>query len=136
MTNSLGIIQQVGAQRVVVAIDVRAGHATGAGWRDGGRPVADVVDQVSGAGAIHVLVTGIERDGTRDGLDLALTSQVKQRAPHFEVIGSGGVGSLNDVRDAARSAMSGLIVGRALYDDVFTLEEARATAAETRRTGA
>ncbi|HEY5651250.1 MAG TPA: HisA/HisF-related TIM barrel protein, partial [Acidimicrobiia bacterium] len=53
--------------RVVAAVDVRAGRATGAGWLDEGRNLEEVLAGLSSAGIGRLLVTGIERDGTMEG---------------------------------------------------------------------
>ncbi len=110
-------------QRVVAAIDVRKGRATGGGWLDDGRALDGVLDGVAGVGVQRVLVTGIDTDGTMDGPDLALMRRVVADG-RFAVIASGGVGSLDDLRRVAEVGCEGVIVGRALYEGRFTLAEA------------
>ncbi len=110
-------------QRVVAAIDVRKGRATGGGWLDDGRALDGVLDGVAGVGVQRVLVTGIDTDGTMDGPDLALLRRVMADG-RFAVIASGGVGSLDDLRRVAEVGCEGVIVGRALYEGRFTLAEA------------
>lgn len=120
------IVAAVEARRVVVAVDVRDGKATGAGWRDEGRDLATVLDQIQQAGVGRVLVTGISRDGTMAGPDLDLLAETMAAAPELAVIASGGVGTLDHIAQAAALGAEGAIVGRALYEGVFTLEEALA----------
>ncbi len=110
-------------QRVVAAIDVRKGRATGGGWLDDGRALDGVLDGVAGVGVQRVLVTGIDTDGTMDGPDLALMRRVVADG-RFAVIASGGVGSLDDLRRVAEVGCEAVIVGRALYEGRFTLAEA------------
>lgn len=110
-------------RRVVAAIDVRKGRATGGGWLDDGRALDGVLDGVAGVGVQRVLVTGIDTDGTMDGPDLALMRRVVADG-RFAVIASGGVGSLDDLRRVAEVGCEGVIVGRALYEGRFTLAEA------------
>lgn len=118
------VVTEVGAERVVVALDVRGGRATGAGWRDEGRALRAVVADVVAAGAIRVLVTGIGRDGTMAGPDLEVIRTVQAAAPELAVLGSGGVGSLDDLRTLASTGVEGAIIGRALYEGRFTVTEA------------
>jgi phosphoribosylformimino-5-aminoimidazole carboxamide ribotide isomerase len=118
------LVAAVGGAAVVAAIDVRDGRARGSGWRDEGRSMAAVVAAVAGAGAARALVTGIDRDGSGEGPDLDLLDLVRRFAPGLALIASGGVGSLEDIARAATSEAEAVIVGRALYDGVFTLEEA------------
>jgi phosphoribosylformimino-5-aminoimidazole carboxamide ribotide isomerase len=112
-------------ERVVAAVDVRAGRARGGGWRDQGRPVATVLDALAAAGVSRLLVTGIGRDGTLEGPDVDLTHRVVADG-RFAVIASGGVGALADLDPLAELGCEAVVVGRALYDHRFTLAEARA----------
>ena len=109
--------------RVVAAIDVREGRATGAGWLDEGRRVEEVLTDLEGLGIERLLVTGIERDGTMEGpatdlLRLALDGN------RFSIIASGGVGSLEDLDAVAALGCEAVVIGRALYEDRFTVSEA------------
>ena len=110
-------------RRVVAAVDVRAGRATGGGWLDEGQALDVVLDGVAGVGVQRVLVTGIDTDGTMEGPDLELLRRVMADG-RFAVIASGGVGSLDDLRRIAVVGCEGVIVGRALYEGRFTLAEA------------
>ncbi len=119
-----GSVARVGSSRVVAALDVRGNSATGQGWRDDGRPLEAVVDGLVGAGVERVLVTGIGRDGTMEGPDLEVIARVQAAAPQLSILGSGGVGSVADLVRLAATGAEGAIVGRALYEGAFTVEEA------------
>ncbi len=112
-------------ERVVAAVDVRSGRATGRGWTDDGRPVGEVLDDLAGAGVGRLLVTGIGRDGTMAGPDLDLTGALISDG-RFSVIASGGVAELADLEVLSALGCEGAVVGRALYEGRFTLAEARA----------
>jgi phosphoribosylformimino-5-aminoimidazole carboxamide ribotide isomerase len=118
------VVGAVGAERVVAAIDVRGGKATGAGWLDEGRDLADVLVDLTAAGVIRALATGIATDGTLAGPDTALLEEVISQAPELALIASGGVGSLADISAVAELAVEAVIVGRALYDEKFSLADA------------
>jgi len=118
------ILATIGPARVVAALDVREGMATGAGWTDGGRPVGDVAAELAGAGVVRALVTGIARDGMLSGPDLEVLCVVRGFAPALALIGSGGVGSLDDLRDLRDAGVEGAIVGRAVYEGRFGVAEA------------
>lgn len=117
-------------ERVVAAVDVSGDRATGGGWLDGGRPLAEVLDGLAGAGVARMLVTGIGRDGTMAGPELDLMRLAVEDG-RFGVIASGGVGTLDDIRKVAAVGCEGVIVGRALYESRFTLREALATGSES-----
>jgi phosphoribosylformimino-5-aminoimidazole carboxamide ribotide isomerase len=119
----LGEIEQ--SDRVVAAVDVRAGRATGAGWLDEGRDVGDVLDDLAARGIGRLLVTGIGRDGTMEGPEMELLDAVLADR-RFAIIASGGVGTLEDLRRVADAGCEAVIVGRALYESRFTLPQALA----------
>lgn len=118
------ILSVSGPSRLVVGLDVRDGHVRGSGWTDEGRPLREVVERLIEAGVERVLVTGIETDGTLQGPDHTLLAEVHRRAPGLAIIASGGVGNLVDLEALAASGWEAVIVGRALYEGVFTLAEA------------
>ena len=116
--------------RVIVAIDARAGKVAIEGWTEtSDRDAEDLAREVSGLGAAAILYTDIERDGTRLGPNVTATSRVAA-AVDTPVLASGGVGRLEDLTAlaAVRPALAGVIVGRALYAGAFTLPEAIAAA--------
>jgi len=115
--------------RVAVGLDARGTEVAVRGWVSGGG--ADLVDLARrfdrpGVGAL--VVTEIARDGTLEGPDLGQLSSVLE-ATALPVVASGGVGSLADLRaiaslEAAGRRPAGVIVGRALYEGRFTVDEA------------
>ena len=123
------IVAAIGSERVVAAIDVRGGKATGAGWLDEGRDLESVLTDLTRAGVIRALATGIATDGTLDGPDLGLLERVLALAPEIALIASGGVGTLADIKTLAGLNVEAAIVGRALYDGRFSFADA-AQAAE------
>ena len=117
------LVATVGSDRVVVAIDVRGGMARGEGWVDEGVRTDVIVERALASGAGSLLVTGIDRDGTLQGPDLELLSEVRALAPTIEVIASGGVASFADLDAAAAVGADAAVVGKALLEGVFTIEE-------------
>lgn len=109
--------------RVVAAVDVRDGRATGAGWLDEGRDLDDVLADLETVGIRRLLVTGIERDGTMEGPATGLLERALEGG-RFSVIASGGVGELEDLRAIESLGCEAVIVGRALYEHRFTVGEA------------
>lgn len=110
-------------ESVVAAVDVRGDRATGAGWLDDGRDVAEVLDHLAAVGVERLLVTGITRDGMLTGPDIQLTEQVVADR-RFKVIASGGVGGLDDIDRLSDLGCEAVVVGRALYESRFTLADA------------
>lgn len=123
------IVDALGAEAVVAAIDVRHGKAAGAGWLEAGRELDAVLADLHRAGVVRALATGIERDGMLTGPDFGLMAGVQRLAPDLALIASGGVGSLADISAVAGLGVEAVIVGRALYDGRFTYAEAVTAAA-------
>ena len=78
------------------------------------------------AGLVHILCTDISRDGKLTGPNSALYAQLVKKFPSLQIQASGGVSSLDDLRMLRGTGAAGAIVGRALYENKFTLKEALA----------
>jgi len=115
--------------RVAVGLDARGRDVAVRGWVEGsGHDLVDVARRFEDAAVAALIVTEIGRDGTLEGPALDQLSQVLA-ATGLEVVASGGVGSLGDLRalaglDVDGRHLSGAIVGRALYEGAFPLAEA------------
>ncbi len=118
------IVGAVGPEHVVAAVDVRDGNAAGEGWEDKGRKFEEVVTDLVSAGVERALVTSISRDGMMTGPDIELLGRFVTLAPGIDLIASGGVGTLHDLRKLAASGLQAVIVGRAFYEGRFTYAEA------------
>jgi phosphoribosylformimino-5-aminoimidazole carboxamide ribotide isomerase len=118
------VLEEIGElDRVVAAVDVRDGRATGEGWLDEGKDLSDVLDDLARRSVPRLLVTGIGRDGTMEGPELDLLHRTLEDS-RFQIIASGGIGSLDDLVRVAELGCESAIVGRALYESRFTLPEA------------
>jgi phosphoribosylformimino-5-aminoimidazole carboxamide ribotide isomerase len=122
----------VGAgHRVAIGLDVRGREVAVRGWEQGsGRDVVEVLGEFAEVGVEAVIVTQIARDGTMEGPDVEGLSLVLG-STNIEVIASGGIGTLDDLRALAAvevggRPLAGVIVGRAIYEGRFTVEEALA----------
>ncbi len=123
------VLALAGAERVVVGIDARDGVVALRGWRETSGEATDAVARrMAEYGVRTIIYTDIGRDGMLSGPDIAGSLAVQ--AVGVEVIASGGVGTLDDLRAIARAELGGAVVGRALYEQRFTLPEALAAAAE------
>jgi phosphoribosylformimino-5-aminoimidazole carboxamide ribotide isomerase len=110
--------------RVIVAVDANAGIVAVDGWTTSGNVTASELGRRAAAwGAAALLYTDVARDGLRIGPNLELTSELA-RAVDCEVIASGGVGTLDDLVRLRDAGVAAVVVGRALYDRRFTIEQA------------
>jgi phosphoribosylformimino-5-aminoimidazole carboxamide ribotide isomerase len=121
------LIDLHGPGKVVVSVDARGGKVSLAGWTESsGIDVAEAVAELSGRGVARFLFTPIEVDGTLEGPNLTELERVAS-STDAAVIASGGVGTLDHLRDLASAApenVEGVIVGKALYEKKFTVAEA------------
>ena len=123
------------SRRIAVGLDARAGEVATDGWLEGsGQSVLEVARNFAADGVDAFVVTDISRDGTLDGPDVEGLASVLDTVS-ADVIASGGVGRLDDLRALAGiesrggRRLSGAIVGTALYERRFTVAEAAAALA-------
>jgi phosphoribosylformimino-5-aminoimidazole carboxamide ribotide isomerase len=110
--------------QVVLAVDARDGLVAIDGWTEVTRIRAtDLVLSFAHVPLGGVLYTDVSRDGTRTGPNVEATAEIASCTP-VPVIASGGVGSLDDLRALAVRRIAACIVGRALWEGVFTLAQA------------
>jgi cyclase len=129
-----------GAQCIVVAIDARRrdGADAGKGWEvftHGGRTATgmDAVDwsrRVTALGAGEILLTSMDRDGTRAGFDLELTRAVSD-AVAVPVIASGGVGTLQHLADGITIGHADAVLAASIFHyGEYSVREAKAYLAQ------
>ncbi len=114
--------------QIVIAVDAKDGLVAVEGWVETSTVTAiELGRRAAGWGAAALLYTDVARDGTGRGPNIAATAALAA-AVTIEVIASGGVHSLDDLRALAAAGVPAVIVGRALYDGRFTVAEAVAAA--------
>ncbi|MFQ5635293.1 MAG: HisA/HisF-related TIM barrel protein [Gammaproteobacteria bacterium] len=124
-------IAAVGAQRIILAMDVRLDddgepEVLTDGWTAGsGKQLWPLIDRYLAAGAREFLCTDIARDGTLEGPNVALYRRCTRRFPTAQFIASGGVGSAADLEALDRTGVARAVTGKALLDGRLTLEEVR-----------
>jgi phosphoribosylformimino-5-aminoimidazole carboxamide ribotide isomerase len=116
-----------GPERITLALDVmfleELPMVATAGWTEAsGRTLWQVAERYPEAR--HMLVTDISRDGMLSGPNTRLIRELAERLPHVSVQASGGVSSLADLAALAEAGAAGAIVGKALWERCFELEDA------------
>ena len=123
-------IEEHGAARITVALDTRQDEngvwqLPVKGWTEQSeKNLFDMLDFYQEKGLQHLLCTDIARDGMLSGLNNHLYAEIANRFPTIEVQASGGVKTLQDIRDAKIAGAGGAILGRALLEGRFSLQEA------------
>jgi phosphoribosylanthranilate isomerase len=118
--------------RIAVGLDVRGTTLAARGWTQEGGDLWEVLARLEADGCARYVVTDVTKDGTLKGPNLDLLREVCARTDK-PVVASGGVSSLEDLRAIASLVplgVEGSIVGKALYAQAFTLEDALAAMKE------
>ena len=119
-----------GAEHIVLALDINIDEAGNKfvathGWQqDSGISIDELVTFYTKVGLKHVLCTDISRDGTLSGANESLYAQLVAEYPNIEWQASGGIGSLQDIENLKPTKVQSVILGRALLEGKFTLQEA------------
>jgi len=117
-------VKKFGAENLAAGIDARDGIARVRGWQsEGGISARDLSIQMKDAGLKTIIFTDISRDGMGRGLNIESTRALAD-VSGLDVIASGGVHTLDDVIAAREANLSGVIIGRALYEGAIDLKEA------------
>ena len=112
---------------IVVGIDAREGKVALRGWQKTADMLAvDLAQKVADMGVERIVYTDIARDGMLSGINLDATREIAE-VSGLKVTASGGVATLDDiyaVKELEEFGVDSLIIGKALYEGAFTLEEA------------
>jgi 1-(5-phosphoribosyl)-5-[(5-phosphoribosylamino)methylideneamino] imidazole-4-carboxamide isomerase/N-(5'phosphoribosyl)anthranilate isomerase len=116
--------------KIAVGLDVRGETLAARGWTEEGGNLWDVLARLEDAGCARYVVTDVTRDGMLNGPNLELLTAITEKTGK-PVVASGGIASLDDLvalRSLVPLGVEGAIVGKALYAQKFTLEQAIAVA--------
>ena len=121
-------IERWGAERIAVGLDARGRNPAVRGWTEGsGTDLFDLASTLTGVGVRTLIYTDIDRDGMLVGPNLDTAAELAERSG-AEIVVSGGVGKTEDLSliaaAAQRSAIVGVIVGKAIYEGRVDVAEA------------
>lgn len=122
--------QKFGTQCIVVAIDAKkTGDQKWEIFTHGGRQVAGLdaimwAQQMAELGAGELLVTSMDRDGTKSGFDVELIKRIAART-RVPIIASGGVGTLQHFVEGARAGATGLLAASVFHFGEFTIAQVK-----------
>jgi phosphoribosylformimino-5-aminoimidazole carboxamide ribotide isomerase len=125
-------LEEHGPERVLVSVDVRGGRVATAGWtRTSELSAETVLERLQEGGVQEFVYTNVDRDGMLEGPDLQEVRSIAA-AVSGHVVYSGGIGELADLQGLAalrQPSLEGVIVGKALYEQRFTVAQAQAALA-------
>jgi phosphoribosylformimino-5-aminoimidazole carboxamide ribotide isomerase len=112
-------------EQVAVAVDVRDGRVSAAGWTESTEQAPDAVLRgLAAQGVRTVIYTDVDRDGMLSGPDVDALPHLLELWPG-RMLYSGGIGSLAHLESLAPLPLDGVIVGKALYEERLTIVEAQ-----------
>jgi len=122
------LLENLGAKKIVISVDHKEGEIVTHGWQKGtGIKLIDAIKDFLAMGFSEFLLTNVNRDGTLEGPELKFLEQACQ-LENANVIASGGISNIKDVQDVKEKNSFGVILGKALYENKITIEEAKKVA--------
>jgi len=119
------LLSETGPEKIVISVDHKDGEIVIHGWqKDTGIKLIPAMKEFLDMGFTEFLLTNVSRDGTLEGPDLEFLEQACV-LPNANVIASGGISNVNDVKDVKEKNPFGVILGKALYENKVSIEEAK-----------
>lgn len=120
----LGWLQQLGSERIILGADVKNERISINGWKeDSSDELIPFLDKYIQKGVQKVLCTEISKDGTLQGPATALYREIMTQYPQCHLIASGGVSSMNDLKELDQAGIPAVVFGKAIYEGRIALKD-------------
>ena len=117
-------LTRYGADKIILGADAHHRKVAISGWQE--QVTTDVVDFISDyqqRGVQYVICTDVAKDGLLQGPSLELYEEIRTKIPTVRLIASGGITTVDDLRQLQRLGVHGAIIGKALYEGNLTLSD-------------
>ncbi len=119
-----GILEDFGAEKIILGADARNGRIAVGGWQETTDiDLRQVVREYQKSRVQYVLCTDIDKDGMMEGPATELYQSLLKEVPYINLIASGGIRSMYDVVEMERIGCEGVIIGKAIYEKAITLQD-------------
>ena len=119
------LLSTIGNEKIVISVDHKDGEIVINGWQKGtGKNLIESMQEFLGMGFTEFLLTNVSRDGTLEGPDLEFLEQACS-LNNANVIASGGLSHISDVKSIKEKKAFGVILGKALYENKISIVEAK-----------
>jgi len=119
------LLLSLGPEKIVISVDHKDGEIVIHGWQESaGIKLIDAIKEFLAMGFTEFLLTNVNRDGTLEGPDLEFLEEACQ-LDNANVIASGGISNVDDIKDVKEKNAFGVILGKALYENKISIEEAK-----------
>jgi phosphoribosylformimino-5-aminoimidazole carboxamide ribotide isomerase len=109
---------------LILGADAKNGMVQSAGWTEGSdQEVAAFIDLYRSQGLNQVICTDISKDGMLSGPSIDLYRTLLKDRSDLHLIASGGITTMQDLRDLRDAGLAGAIIGKAIYEGMITIEE-------------
>ena len=119
------IAKKYGFSKIVISVDHLDGFIVTHGWQESTKtPLLDAINEFVAMGFTEFLLTNVSKDGTMEGPDLKYLEKACG-IQNTNIIASGGISNIDDVSDVQTKNAFAVILGKALYEDKISIEEAK-----------
>jgi len=119
------LLETHGKERIVISVDHVDGKIMVDGWqKDSGKNLIEAIESFVKMGFSNFLLTNITKDGTLEGPDLKFLEEACN-IKNVNIISSGGISDISDVTQVKEKNAYGVILGKALYENLISIEEAK-----------
>ena len=120
----LAWLEKYGSDKIILGADAKDGNIAVGGWLETTNlPVIEFISDFQEKGITKVISTDISRDGMLSGPAFELYSNILKSLPHIEIIASGGIAAMDDILKLNEMGVTGVIVGKAIYENRISLKE-------------
>lgn len=110
-------------EKIILGLDLKNGFVATHGWLKTSQASAESVLESFGGLVRQAIVTEISRDGMLQGVDTGFYSRLQTAFPDVDIVVSGGVSSLADIKEIKKNGLRAAIVGKAIYEGRVDLNE-------------
>jgi phosphoribosylformimino-5-aminoimidazole carboxamide ribotide isomerase len=119
-------LQKYGSDKIILSADVKNEEIAVSGWQENsGINIFSFLEEYISKGIVNVVCTDVSKDGTLQGTANELYNKILKRFPEIRLVASGGISSFKDVKELTKTKISGVIIGKAIYENKIQLSELR-----------
>ena len=117
-------LKEWGSEKIILGADVKDGQIAVSGWQESSdRELFRFLEDYKAKGVNYVICTDVSKDGLLQGPSTGLYEQIIQRFPDLKLVASGGVSSIEDLKELKAINCWGAIIGKAIYEGRISLKE-------------
>ncbi len=118
------LLDDFGASKIAICIDGKDGQVATEGWLEQSKvKMSSLIAKMNEFGAQNFIVTDVSRDGTMQGPNLNLLEDLKEEIPQVNLIASGGIRNIEDLKALKRMGIDQSIIGKAIFEKTISLAQ-------------